>query len=455
MSEAQPTRAAHAPGRRARALLGAGVVLGAILIFALLKATAPKSTRVPIDEDAARTVRVLPVRAVAVDRMWEGFGTARALRAADISAEVAGVVVERPERIEPGAALRAGDLIIAIDPADYERQLARAEGAAAALDAELAQIDVEERSIRHSIELAQRETELMRRELARLRDAAARAAANVTDVERLERELSRIEREERAWLERLELVPARRARVGAQHGVEQAAAEMARHDLARTRIVAPFDGSLQDALVRAGERVAVGARVARVVDLRRMEVPLNIPVSAGALVRVGDEAELRADGPIGGAWTGRIVRVAPEADARTRTVAVFVEITQDPARRAPDAPPPLLPGQFVTGRVFTPDAERRIVVPRLALNADRVLVEDDTGHVAARTVRVLHFIERALPEVDPRETQWAVLASGLRPGERVIVSNLDELEVGMRIGAVEATASAPSDASRPPAGAAP
>ena len=48
-------------------------------------------------------------------------------------------------------------------------------------------------------------------------------------------------------------------------------------------------------------------------------------------------------------------------------------------------------------------------------------------------VRVEYHLEMPAPEIEPDERQWAVVESGLRPGDRVVVSNLDQLVGGMRI----------------------
>jgi len=440
MTRREPKNASRIAGLAFRVALGLAMIAAAGGVAYVLFLTKPVPTRIPLDEGVGRSVRIMEARAVEVEREWRGFGVARPLRVADVAADVAGAVIERPARIEAGVRVGRGELIVALDPVDHQQQLARAEDMIRALEAELASLSIEERSITASLELSQRETELVGNELARLRDAQARGAVNPAEIDRLEREHSRVRRDERQWAERLEQIPQRRARNEAQIGVERAGAAIAQHNLTRSRIVAPFEGVLQSVHVREGERVNVGDRVARVLDIRRMEVPLRVPVSAGAFLREEDEAVLRADGPVFAEWVGRIVRISPEADERTRTVTVFIEIEQDPMRRSIESPL-LTPGRFVTGVVRTPDHTPRIVVPRLALDGDRVYVEDDTGRVALRSVRVLHTIDRALPDVDPRETQWAVIGSGLREGDRVIVSNLDELEVGMRVAAAEAAAS--------------
>ena len=171
-----------------------------------------------------------------------------------------------------------------------------------------------------------------------------------------------------------------------------------------------------------------------------------MPVSAARAIRVGDSAHLSADSAALSTFEGRVVRIAPEASPQTRSMVVFVEIEQDldPGRAfiesADESAGILLPGQYVTGRVRSRERERRVVIPRRAIVDDRVFVattaRGEGGELLVATRRpivVSEHIRGSFPEIDPEETQWAVIAEGLEAGDRVIVSNLDELDDGMAI----------------------
>jgi hypothetical protein len=70
---------------------------------------------------------------------------------------------------------------------------------------------------------------------------------------------------------------------------------------------------------------------------------------------------------------------------------------------------------------------------------DRVAVarlRGDAFAVEFVDVRVAYHTDGLFTEIDPRETQWAVLAStqaGLREGDRVIVSGLEDLVAGQGV----------------------
>ncbi|MCW5776732.1 MAG: efflux RND transporter periplasmic adaptor subunit, partial [Phycisphaeraceae bacterium] len=240
---------------------------------------------------------------------------------------------------------------------------------------------------------------------------------------------------------------------------QEAASRIAADDLERTTIRSPIDGVLQRVDPRPGELLGVGAPVARIVDLRRVEAPLRLPVSAAASVAVGDRAELVADSPAATRWDGRVVRIAPEADARTRTITVFVEVEQRIDYGADDplagARTLLLPGQFVIGRVYSGRSEPRVLVPRRALDSDRVMVvvrEGEGWRVRARAVAPPRFIEAEFPTLDPDETQWAVIPAGLEDGERVVLAGRDELADGMAVRVGDARAARPANGDAPRAG---
>ena len=388
-------------------------------------------------------VSAVVAQARSVPRVWEGYATVRAMGSADVAAEVAGRVVERPEGVEPGFAVKAGGLIVALEPLDFAQRVAQGEHAVAGLEAELAGLAAERVRLAEQAQLARAERDAAQRDYDRVLEASGRGAGTASEVDRALTGLRASERALSGVEQALEVWPSREASVQARLAAESASLRIAREELSRARITSPIGGVLQSVGPRLGERVSVGQVVARVVDLSRVEVPLRLAVSAAAHVRLGDEAELRTDGDGPALWSGRITRIAPEADAAARTVTAFVEVEQDPS-----APGALLPGQFVVGRVATGGGGERLVVPRRAVEADRVLLAvagpggAEEGSASAWVVtpvdvRVAYYAQGRLPEIDPEETEWAVLepaadgGPGIAPGAVVIVSNLDQLRAGM------------------------
>lgn len=422
--------------------LGFVVLAGGIGVFAFLVGTKPDPAQAP-RHDHVVSVRAVEVRPMPVPRVWEGYGTARAMRSADVAAQVAARVVERPVGIEAGVTLAAGDVIVRLDPLDFEQRVAASQALIASWEAQLAGLDVDERRLGGQVEILHEEVKLEEREVERVASAVELRGANDIEVERRRKELSRRQRELSAMQQLAESIPPKRAQVGAQIANERANLRLAQENLDRATVRAPIGGVLQEVFAQPGEMMSFGTLIARIVDLTRVEVPLRLPVSAADLLKVGDGVDLGPDSPgsggTGARWRGKVVRIAPEADALSRTITVYVEVVQQPGGAGGGGEARsglLLPGQFVAGTVTTIADQPRIAVPRVAVNGNRVMIaQDGEGGARAKavTVSVLFLARGALSDIDPTETEWAVLASGLTGGERVITTNLDELRDGTSV----------------------
>jgi RND family efflux transporter MFP subunit len=407
-------------------------------IFAGLVATKPEAPRKP-RTDTPIPVQFVTAQSVAVGRPWDGFGTARAMQAAEIRSEVSGLVVNRPLAIEPGVDVRAGEVIVEIDPTDYESAVARLEAVLASLQAQMESLGIEESSLREQVALASQASELAERDVSRAREAARGGAAVEREIDTLLSTLTRTKREEAQLARSLAEIPSRRASLGAQIDAERANLRRANEDLRRTRIVAPFAGTLQSVGFREGERVNVGEQVARLVSLARIETPLRVPVSALADLRVGGSATITSEGQIQRSWDATIERISPEADSRSRTITVYAVVEQNPLA---DESTLLLPGQFVRGELASLAPSQRVLVPRVAVQDDRVMVIDQDGRAQYRSVRVGFFLTGEQPGIDPNEREWAAIEEGLQSGDRVVISNLDDLAPGSPVHAVDAATGA-------------
>ncbi|MBX3401814.1 MAG: efflux RND transporter periplasmic adaptor subunit [Phycisphaeraceae bacterium] len=439
---ARPDRASAKPKFPFFVRFAAGVlVLGAGLVIAVaLIATRKTAHQTPVEEVVRRVdaIRMEPRPAGSVARMWEGFGTARPRDQADLSAEVGGRVVYRSPTIDPGVRVRAGDVLVRIDESDYAERLAAARSATQALLARLEGLDVEETRLRDQVARAQEQIDFTIWEIERVEQARAGAAATDLELVRLRAAQSRLEADRLRLAQQLELVPSRRQAFEAELAASRNDEAMARRQVERATIASPIDGVLQRIDAHVGEVVQPGRAIARVVGLRRIEIPLRIAAGAQAEIEVGEIARVRpgASAQAGRTWNARVARIAPEADAATRTIFVFLEVDQDDAASGASL---LMPGQFVTAHVpGRADAARGLfVVPRRAVAEDRVWVTvlDQSGATRAqpRPVTVLYHIEASMPDLDPDETQWAVIGSGLKTNDYVIVSNLDDLFPGARV----------------------
>lgn len=397
--------------------LSAGLLAASGGAFFLLVATRPT----PPPAERPESLLLVQVQRLEPQTIVEpvlGFGTARPFRAAWIAPQVAGQVVELAPGLRAGAQVEQGQLLVRIDDREYQQRLELARRQLAAEEVQLQAIEVEAENLARLIDIAQSELRIAEREYQRVLALFERQQAPQRELD-----LARQSYETaRAALQRLDndqrLLPTRRAWQAAQRGLRAAEVELARLDVERCRITAPFSGQVERLDVEVGERVGIGQQILRVVDPRRIEIPIELPVSMRDRVAAGRRCRLWLESRPEQIWEGSVARLAPVAQEQTRTFALFVEVDTQAQRG-------LLPGMFVRAEIEGPTHAAAIVVPRGAIQDGCVFVYED-GAARRRPVRVVqHALAQSIVE-------------GLRPGETVITSNLDILRDGQPVRAADA-----------------
>ena len=149
----------------------------------------------------------------------------------------------------------------------------------------------------------------------------------------------------------------------AEAGLAQARAESAivAQQLARTQVKAPFTGRVAKRLQDPGSMLAPGAPLFTLVDDSVLEFKAPVPSRDLAKVKLGAPVELGIDALPGARVSGRIARVEPLVDERTRSFQVVVEV---PGR------PGIVGGLFARASVRVGQVEGALVVPPAGLVRD-------------------------------------------------------------------------------------
>ncbi len=409
-----------------RLLVGLALISVALLIFTTLVRTRPAPA--PSDRaDEADPIQVIPASYADVRRSWQGYGTAAPIDTSDVPAEVAAMVVDTPRDLDAGVRVETGDVLARLDASDFIRRRNTIEPKIAEMDARLKQLDVEEASWKARLEILEESIEIERRDIERYADARERNAALARELDQARDRLTAKLREREQHLEAINGVPPRRAQLEAQRAGLVADLSIVEKDIERTHIAAPITGVLQTYDAEVGERVNIGERVARIVNLDRIEVPIRLSASARYDVAIGDTVTLRSTGADRRTWEGRIARISPADDEQTRTMTMYVELEQDSTQ-----PGALSPGKFLEATVQGRTTERRMVLPRRAVQGDRVfLVEDNV--VTSRPVQTAFHVEGTFPEIGPPDTDWIVLAEPLDEGVLVVLNASTAARAGSEV----------------------
>jgi HlyD family secretion protein len=172
----------------------------------------------------------------------------------------------------------------------------------------------------------------------------------------------------------------------------------------------PFSGTLTSRLVEPGEAVVPGQAVAEVRMLDSLDVIAPLDERDAAEVEPGQHVRVTLDPFPGRVWHARVKRVAPvvvETRDRNRTLAVEAELVRFAGE--PGGGP--RPGMSADLEVVLAVRDSVLRVPTSAvIDGRRVLVVED-GRAVAREV-----------STGARNWDWTEVVSGLRAGERVIVT---------------------------------
>jgi RND family efflux transporter MFP subunit len=351
----------------------------------------------------------------------------------DIPARVTATVIEMPPGIDAGAHVAAGQVIARLDDADFARQVEISTQVIADLESQLNRLAIEETSWTERVKLVTEDVALVQAEFNRVKDAAERGAAKQREVDLARQALIAVIRAEVAAKEEFDKIPARRTSLQAQKTAQEAQLRLARQNLERCTIASPINGILEAVDVELGENALVGTRIARVVSIAHIEIPIQLPAGARSDIALGDEVLIHATGASVQSWHAALTRISPEDDAATRTLTVFAEVHQQP-----DADASMLaPGSFVRAIVTARDAQPRWVVPRRSLQGDRILLVRD-GRVLGRNVRVDFSLEAEFPQFGVPDRHWIVLLDQLASGDQVVLNATRSLIDGSPAHAVPA-----------------
>jgi multidrug resistance efflux pump len=407
-----------------RAIVCVALIAVAVVIAGWLVGTKPEAA----ESDAAnrlRTAVVVDVLEAPVGRRLRAYGSARALLSADVPARVSATVASLGERYEEGQRVAKDEILIRLDDTDFRRQLEITRQNIDAVTAQLAILDVDERTIAESLVLAEADARLVRADVERAEAALREGAAKEREVDQLRQALIAADRALVMAREARDKIEPRRLALRAERARLEASREVAQDAVDRSVIRSPMEGVLQHADKEIGEMVAMGAPVARVVDPSRLEVPLLLPASARPLVAVGQPVLLKPDRAGVGTVDARVTRVAPEDDPATRTFAVFAEIAASEA---------IAPGTFVEASILCDAGAPRSVLPRRSVSEGRVYVVRD-GRVHLTPVEVEFALTGLKPETGLPDSEWLVLRDALPSGSQVVLDASRQIPDGTAIAA--------------------
>ncbi|MDP1772689.1 MAG: efflux RND transporter periplasmic adaptor subunit [Methylobacter sp.] len=310
----------------------------------------------------------------------------------DLIPEVSGKVVQLHPDFVTGGFFARNDLLVSIDPRDYDYAIAQAQAQIAEAKRQLA--------------MEEAQADQAHNEWQALGEGAATPLA----------------------MREPQLAEARAKLKAAEANLLQAQIKRSRCELR-----APFTGRLQTKLVGLGQTIQSGEKLAHIysTDLAEIRLPLptdqlaylDLPLGSGG-GQCGACLKVTLTADFAGAlqtWEGHIVRSEGKLDDATGVLYVVAEVVNPYTQKIEH--PPLLAGLFVQALVQGKELQNLFVLPQVAINASQqALVVDADLRLHIRHLDVLR-----------NEPDRILVKGGLNAGDRIVTSGIHVPVEGMKV----------------------
>lgn len=273
--------------------------------------------------------------------------------------------------VHEGQAVKAGQLLLQVDPTDIEGQVAQA------------------------------------------RAGLAQAQANLVDAQADYRRFGNLYRAEAVTRQQWQGIELRYKVAQQQVAAARAGYDTAAAQMRYARVTSPIDGVVVQKMASAGDLAAPGRPLLVVEGQGRLQVQVQVPAEVWSRVRLGEQVPVYAGAR---EVVGRIAEAVPVADPMSHTHAVKIDLPADSG---------LTSGSFVqAGFALGRQAQLRLPAAALVERAGMrgVFVVDASG--------IAHF---RLVRTGASAGGLVQVQAGLNPGDTVVTSHLDQVSNGVKV----------------------
>ncbi|MBI1889918.1 MAG: efflux RND transporter periplasmic adaptor subunit [Burkholderiales bacterium] len=307
-------------------------------------------------------------------------GSLRAVNQVSVKAKLAGEV--REVLVREGEAIKAGQLLVKIDPTEYQARLDQAKGS---LMAARGQLDMATKARDNNQALV----------------AKGFISQNAFDNASSQYDIARANAES-----------------------AKGALDVAQKALNDAVIRAPISGLVSMRNVQPGEKVSADNRLLDVIDLSKMELEAAVPTNDITSVALGQEVQLKVEG-LPTLMTGKVARINPATQAGSRSVMTYIQV---------DNPQGLLrAGMFAEAQLTLSKKSGVLTAPQSAIqNAGNAasLYAIENGKIVQKTVTLGI---RGKDDNERGDGGAVEILSGVDNGARIVKTNLGNLKSGTAV----------------------
>ena len=318
--------------KKQKIILSVIILLGSTAVSLGMMSLKPAPAKEERKEKAV-LVEVKEISRENVQSTVKGTGIVRSISEVVLVPEVAGKVIFKAKNFVNGASFKKDELLYRIDPRDYKLQVKAAE-------AELANANV-----RYQIEKEEAEI--------------------AVDEWKYYQKKNPNEKASPLTLRKPQLLLAK-----ASFDAAKTKLEIAKLNLERTYIRAPFNGSVRNKYVDENQYLAPGTKLADIFSTEYAQI--DIAIDPEELIWIEDQKNTRATVYLNQnnnrySWDAKLINAGTSLDKLSRLVNLTVEV-KDPYNNKK----PLLNGSFVEVEINAKDLKGVFRIPRFTLNGNKV-----------------------------------------------------------------------------------
>jgi membrane fusion protein (multidrug efflux system) len=306
-------------------------------------------------------------------QQWENSitatGTVTPVQGVTIAAEVGGKVAKIA--FEPGASVKAGDLLVQLDTSTEQAQLRAAEASAALAEANL-------------------------KRARELRESNTNSAAELD---------------------------------AADAQAKQAAAQVdsIRAVIAKKTVRAPFAGRLGLRTINLGQILHDNDAITTLQTLDPIYVNFSVPQQELERLQTGMPVRLTTDAASGETFNGKVTALNSEVDPATRNVRIQATIDNSEEK--------LRAGMFANVEVVLPNKSEVLAIPATSVlyapYGDSVFVIEEKKD--EKTGQMQKVLRQQFVRLGAARGDFVAVTEGLKPGQSVVTSGVFKLRAGMPV----------------------
>ena len=366
----------------------------------------------------AQSIELVPVVSKGVSRTIDLPGEFQPYLNVTLHSRVTGFVEK--VLVDRGSMVKTGDVLIELSAPEMSAQIAEAESKVQIAESERLQAEARLTSMQSSLtslEATQASSQATYDRLKTASQTAGAVSGNEVDVALRQAE------SQRAGIEAQRgSIQAQRASIDALRNGKAAAEASLRavqEMTAYLKVRAPFDGIVTDRLVHPGALVGPSSNMALLViqQVSTLRLIVAVPEENVGSISAGAKVAFRVPAYPSRMFSGTIARSSRVLDARTRSMAVELDVAnRDQA---------LAPGMYPTVTWPVQNSQPALYVPKTSVvtTTERTfVVREKNGKAEWVDVRK-----------GPAEGDLIQVTGGLHPGDRIVKRATDEMREGMTL----------------------